>query len=295
MKYFFAFEHSVSTEHIEQSSLLGTVSTDRLLCAEFVRPSAVSLLYIVNRTPLPTHHNNATVDRFHSTDRSQEIQVLVVIMWSRIVNRSSYSVVSRSFQQKHANTAPLPCLFESILRRADSPSSSLHVHPSMMIERQKHSQTQIKRLFKRNPARLRVEKRMWNIDRKQPKVLLPTDPSQLTTRTIPTVDSTSTTNTATEQQLSEDVTTAMPLNGSHDAESVPPPSLLYPPVYTIPTILPNGWFPPMDPALRPNYPFSVRRTMNKPKDSVGFLPIYTKYRYVQCQHPMNDGGGEWLL
>ncbi len=213
-------------------------------------------------------------------------------MWTRIANTSSYSAISRSFQQKHANTALLPCLFESILRRADrdSPSSSFHVHPSMMIARQKHSQTQIKRLFKRNPARLRVEKRMWNIDRTQPKVLLPTDhdtntastaPSELTTSTIPVMDSTCT-NTAIDQQLSEDVTATLQLDGSH-AESATPPSLLYPLVYTIPTILPNGWFPPMDPTLRPNYPFSVRRTKNKPKDSVGFLPIYTKYRYVQCQ------------
>ena len=47
--------------------------------------------------------------------------------------------------------------------------------------------------------------------------------------------------------------------------------------------LPNTWTEPA--ATRPEYPFSVKRTKNKPFDAIGFLPVYTKFRYA-C---------EWLL
>jgi len=42
--------------------------------------------------------------------------------------------------------------------------------------------------------------------------------------------------------------------------------------------LPNTWTEP--PAERPDYPFAVARTKNKPCDAVGFLPVYTKFRCV---------------
>jgi hypothetical protein len=95
--------------------------------------------------------------------------------------------------------------------------------------RYKHSQTQLKRLFKRNPARRRVEARM-GINR----------------------------------------------------EGTPAPDPIYPPVILEPRILPNGWCPPpgTDVAI-PEYPFQVARTKNKPNDAVGFLPVYSEFRYVR--------------
>lgn len=135
--------------------------------------------------------------------------------------------------------------------------------------RYKHSSTQIKRLFRKNPARLRVEKRMWNIDRKQPQVLIEDDESHLRESTDVAVESTN-----------DSAPVELAAHAEEGSEPLPPQSLLYPRVYTPPAKLPNGWFEPMDPALRPTYPFTVTRTKNKPKDSIGFLPIYTKYRYV---------------
>jgi len=50
-------------------------------------------------------------------------------------------------------------------------------------------------------------------------------------------------------------------------------------------ILPNGWIPPPPSEameaiekLRENLPFSVRRTVNKPNNAVGFLPVYSNTR-----------------
>lgn len=126
--------------------------------------------------------------------------------------------------------------------------------------RLKHSSTQIKRLYKKHPARLRVEKRMWNIDRKEPRVIFEDNLPRLpeSTDTADLVES-------SQPAISDEIDT-------------PPPQLLYPRVYTPPMKLPNGWFEPMDPAQRPTYPFLIKRTKNKPKDAIGFLPIYTKYR-----------------
>lgn len=90
--------------------------------------------------------------------------------------------------------------------------------------RSKHSGTQIKRIFRNHPARIRVEERMGVVHS-----FLPLHPVQ------------------------------------------------YLPVHQ-PVVLANGWSaPPVD---RPNYPFSIKRTKNKPFDAVGFLPVYTKHRYV---------------
>jgi len=42
---------------------------------------------------------------------------------------------------------------------------------------------------------------------------------------------------------------------------------------------PNTWTEP--PLERPEYPFTVHRTKNKPNDAIGFLPVYTKHRCVR--------------
>lgn len=97
--------------------------------------------------------------------------------------------------------------------------------------RWKHSNTQLKRLFKNNPARKRIEARQ-GIDHSP----LPLDPPK------------------------------------YDAIFQP-------------NFLPNGWCAPAPAELVPTYPFAVGRTKNKPNDAVGFLPVYTKYRWVQYQVP----------
>eukprot|EP00934_Nitzschia_sp_Nitz4_P009309 Nitzschia sp. Nitz4//scaffold9_size221794//45918//48437//NITZ4_001328-RA/size221794-processed-gene-0.7-mRNA-1//1//CDS//3329560947//9299//frame0 len=93
--------------------------------------------------------------------------------------------------------------------------------------RSKHSSTQIKRLFKGNPARYRVAKREGLIP--EPKPLAPPK---------------------------------------------------YPAIFE-PTVLPNGWSAPPGPEVEvPTYPFQVSRTENKPNEAVGFLPVYSEFRYV---------------
>lgn len=89
--------------------------------------------------------------------------------------------------------------------------------------RSKHSATQIKRIFRNHPARLRVEERMG-----VEHTFLPLHPTQFA-------------------RIHE------------------------------PIRLANGWSAPAP--ERPNYPFAVRRTKNKPCDAIGFLPVYTKHRY----------------
>lgn len=61
------------------------------------------------------------------------------------------------------------------------------------------------------------------------------------------------------------------------ADSFPTPQ--FPANVHTPRFLPNGWSAPPSTAV-PSYPFSVSRTQNKPQDAVGFLPVYTKHRYV---------------
>ena len=110
------------------------------------------------------------------------------------------------------------------------PSASLLNSNSHNLQwiRSKHSNTQIKRLFKKHPARKRVWERLGN--------------------------------------------EIFPLQ--------PPPAPTYAPVVDSPEILSNGWVPPPPPDVAiPEYPFSVTRTKNKPKDAVGFLPVYSKMRY----------------
>jgi len=107
--------------------------------------------------------------------------------------------------------------------------------------RNKHSATQVKRLFNKHPARQRVLNRF-----KQQ-----------------------------EQLLAEDVVVAV----EEAMPAIPIPTTpTFPQVFQ-PTFLPNGWSaPPREEFNLPNYPFQVARTINKPKNSVGFLPVYTDFR-----------------
>jgi translation initiation factor 1 (eIF-1/SUI1) len=69
---------------------------------------------------------------------------------------------------------------------------------------------------------------------------------------------------------------------------LPPPQFpplvdpkLVDPTTNIPAVrlLPNGWTKPLDASIvRPDYPFTVTRTKNKPLDAIGFLPVYAKLR-----------------
>jgi hypothetical protein len=90
--------------------------------------------------------------------------------------------------------------------------------------RAKHSASQVKRLFKNNPARARVDARM-GVDR-----------------------------------------TPLPL-----------PKAQFPAIVKEVKILHNGWSAPA--SDKPEYPFDIRRTRNKPNDAIGFLPVYSKFRY----------------
>jgi hypothetical protein len=57
------------------------------------------------------------------------------------------------------------------------------------------------------------------------------------------------------------------------------PALQYAPTFHTPHFLPNGWSAPPVTEI-PTYPFTVARTRHKPNDAIGFLPVYTKHRYV---------------
>jgi translation initiation factor 1 (eIF-1/SUI1) len=60
-------------------------------------------------------------------------------------------------------------------------------------------------------------------------------------------------------------------------EPLPPPQ--FTPLVEATVSLPNGWTKPLHASIaRPNYPFTVARTKNKPMDAVGFLPVYSKLR-----------------
>jgi hypothetical protein len=97
--------------------------------------------------------------------------------------------------------------------------------------RYKHSERQINRLFRKHPARARVDARL-GIERQK----------------------------------------ATP-------ESIEKAKPTYEAVYHEAKILPNGWSkPPPDDFQRPQYPFSLARTKNKPNNAVGYLPVYAKFR-----------------
>jgi len=99
--------------------------------------------------------------------------------------------------------------------------------------RSKHSNRQIKRLFKQNPAFQRVSAR----NDTQPKKLI-----------------------------------------------TPPPPVTIDAIYQPNVVLSNGWSnPPLDEEIirkRNEIPFAIKRTGGKPNGSVGFLPVYSNFRYV---------------
>jgi hypothetical protein len=126
--------------------------------------------------------------------------------------------------------------------------------------RYQHSSTQIKRLFRQHPARLRVEARMGIVRRGTPNE----------------------SHHATLNHVQPQHDTDIPTKSLYRPL---PTALTFAPIWT-PTFLPNGWSAPPPPdsevaaLVAATYPFAVRRTKNKPKDAVGFLPVYTKHRYV---------------
>jgi Mitochondrial large subunit ribosomal protein (Img2) len=114
-----------------------------------------------------------------------------------------------------------------------TPTSSFQTPFSNNITvRQKHSSRQIKRLFKKNPARRRIDLKNRGDD--QVELNIP------------------------QAQF--------------------PPAIADPPAF-----LPNGWNPPPSEDVvksLPEYPFRVARTKNKPNNAVGFLPVYSEFRWV---------------
>lgn len=123
-----------------------------------------------------------------------------------------------------------------------------------LTRRFKHSSTQIKRLFRKHPARLRIEGRQ-GIDRTNPAVV-PLQPLLFPPIFTPVFLSNGwsapPTSVSLQQQSEfsalETTTTTTTVNTSHNE------------------------------GILPNYPFRVQRTRNKPNDAIGFLPVYTKHR-----------------
>ena len=106
--------------------------------------------------------------------------------------------------------------------------------------RSKHSSTQIKRLFKKNPARRRIL---------QKELLL---------------------NNNNNSSEGEEATTSV-----HNQNIIPQSQIQ--PVILEPNILSNGWNAQTNVEIS-HYPFQVARTKNKPNDAVGFLPVYSEFR-----------------
>jgi hypothetical protein len=61
--------------------------------------------------------------------------------------------------------------------------------------------------------------------------------------------------------------------------SAPPPVPVYPKVFE-PEVLTNGWSAPPEnqQEIVGRYPFRIERTKNKPRNAVGFLPVYSCFR-----------------
>ncbi|KAG7356124.1 mitochondrial large subunit ribosomal protein Img2 [Nitzschia inconspicua] len=110
--------------------------------------------------------------------------------------------------------------------------------PFFISIRNKHSSRQIKRLFKNNPARRRIQiKNSRN-------------------------------NNNNNQEIDYDL----------NRNNIPKPQfapILDPPPPSLPN---GWNPPPSDDIQLPEYPFRVSRTKNKPNDAVGFLPVYSEFR-----------------
>jgi hypothetical protein len=140
---------------------------------------------------------------------------------------------SSSLARRHVRQAATAACPRSWCRQPLHPNNAswpwrcnIIVPPVLNVQRSKHSATQIKRIFRNHPARLRAEERMGIVH-----AYLPLHPIQ------------------------------------------------FPRIYEPLLVLPNGWSAPLPAEERPNYPFTVKRTKNKPMDAIGFLPVYTKHRY----------------
>ncbi len=111
--------------------------------------------------------------------------------------------------------------------------SNLH-RPHIQPVRSKHSNRQVKRLFKQHPGFHRISERN---------------------------------DTAPKKYVT------------------PPPTLKYEPIFDPIVVLHNGWSQPPDDEdilkKRDLIPFGVKRTGNKPNGAVGFLPVYSNFKYVQ--------------
>eukprot|EP00569_Conticribra_weissflogii_P002252 CAMPEP_0171330808 /NCGR_PEP_ID=MMETSP0878-20121228/2255_1 /TAXON_ID=67004 /ORGANISM="Thalassiosira weissflogii, Strain CCMP1336" /LENGTH=247 /DNA_ID=CAMNT_0011831185 /DNA_START=63 /DNA_END=803 /DNA_ORIENTATION=+ len=156
----------------------------------------------------------------------------------------------------------------------DNPGSS-----SNKTIRSKHSATQVKRLFKQNPARLRLQKRQQQLELGQPpnnNTPPKKSKSKTKTTTTPAEDS--------SWILDDEQETEKEPSSTSTATPTPPHSNYtpkFPPVFQ-PKFLKNGWSAPPPPEVQTAhlsaYPFHVKRTSNKPFHAAGFLPVYSDVR-----------------
>jgi hypothetical protein len=127
---------------------------------------------------------------------------------------------------------------QSIIHHRPSPPP----HALLQTIRSKHSNTQVKRLFKNNPANLRILARR-----------------------------------AAEKSASVQESTKETTVDAADANNSIP-TRTYKQVFR-PKFLTNGWSAPPGPEVEiPKYPFHVERTGNKPFGAEGFLPVYKDVR-----------------
>jgi hypothetical protein len=67
--------------------------------------------------------------------------------------------------------------------------------------------------------------------------------------------------------------------GIEPAPPFPLPQRQFPSLFEV-NLLPNGWSAPPIGKEIPEYPFRIARTNDKPNNGIGFLPVYSKFRYV---------------
>jgi len=139
---------------------------------------------------------------------------------------SSWALLQQQQQQRYQ--------FQQHERECPQHPRHQQQQPQQQHRRWKHSSTQLKRLFRKHPAKRRVDERRNRGDKEEEVE-------------------------AGQQQ-------------QHQRRQ-------FLPVFE-PELLSNGWSapPPETEAAARSYPFRVSRTENKPRDAVGFLPVYVKYR-----------------
>jgi hypothetical protein len=154
---------------------------------------------------------------------------------------SSILLKSLTSRQSHRSAAVV-----ALAASGTSFNATIHHHPATTFDgtiRHKHSSRQIKRLFKNNPAKRRVDNKTRN------SIILQEGRE--------------------EEKEEKEHSTNIPL------------AQFAPVLLNVPTTLPNGWNPPPSEDIRktlPEYPFRVSRTRNKPNNAVGFLPVYSEFR-----------------